>query len=246
MLAQGFDDAAIARQFAVMPDESFLRNRPEQAAWQAAALVELALGDTGVRVRRLAEQDDALEVFVHSPDRDGLFAAILATLDRHGYAVHQARVLIGRHGTVFDTFEVSPADRFASGDPHALEQALRAALAQPLDQVRVSRRVAPRQLRHFKFAPKIEFGASADGQRTVLSLTAPDRPGLLADVARVLREQHLRVHDARIATFGERAEDMFQITDERDLALDDESQRQALREEILACLDPDRNTGEKH
>lgn len=246
MLAQGFDDAVIARQFAVMPDESFLRNRAEQVAWQAATLVGLAPGATGVRVRRLAEQDDALEVFVHSPDRDGLFAAILATLDRHGYAVHQARVLIGRYGTVFDTFEVLPADSFASGDAQALERALRETLAQPLDQVRVSRRVAPRQLRHFKFAPKIEFDASADGQRTILSLTAPDRPGLLASVAQVLRAQHLRVHDARIATFGERAEDMFQITDERDLALNDESQRQALREAIYACLDPDRNTGERH
>ena len=47
-----------------------------------------------------------------------------------------------------------------------------------------------------------------------ISIVCNDRPGLLADIARVLREQRLRVHDARIATFGERAEDMFQISDE--------------------------------
>ena len=72
-------------------------------------------------------------------------------------------------------------------------------------------------------------------------LVSTDRPGLLADVTRVLRDQRLRVHDARIATFGERAEDVFQITDERDQALVDPRQQQALREALLACLDGDGN-----
>jgi [protein-PII] uridylyltransferase len=44
------------------------------------------------------------------------------------------------------------------------------------------------------------------------------------------------VHDARIATFGERAEDVFQITDERDAVLDD-TRQQALREALLATID---------
>ena len=44
------------------------------------------------------------------------------------------------------------------------------------------------------------------------------------------------MHDARIATFGERAEDVFQITDQRNQPLD-ETQQQALREVLRACLD---------
>jgi [protein-PII] uridylyltransferase len=71
----------------------------------------------------------------------------------------------------------------------------------------------------------------------LLSLVCTDRPGLLADVTRVLRLQRVRVHDARIATFGERAEDVFQITDERDLALVDPQQQEALRAALLACID---------
>jgi [protein-PII] uridylyltransferase len=49
----------------------------------------------------------------------------------------------------------------------------------------------------------------------------------------------LRVHDARIATFGERAEDVFHISDERDLPLVDPQQQQALRDALLACLEGD-------
>ena len=234
---QGLDDATIDRQFAGMPDESFLRFRPEQLAWQATSLTEVEIGGTLVKARRAAPDNDALEVFVYSPDRDGLFAAIVMTLDRKGYGIHRARVLDAPNAAIFDTFEVLPADSFADGEPEHLAVALREALAGDLQRLRPSRRVVPRQLRHFRFAPRIDFNDSAGGRRTRLSLVAPDRPGLLADVAQVLRSQHLRVHDARIATFGERAEDQFQITDEHDQPLPDAS-RAALREALTSCLDP--------
>ncbi|MCS3808990.1 [protein-PII] uridylyltransferase [Xanthomonas sp. 4461] len=237
MQAQGHDDATIDRQFAGMPDENFLRFRPEQLAWQAVSLIEVQIGQTLVKARRAVPDNDALELFVYSPDRDGLFSAIVATLDRKGYGIHRARVLDAPHDAIFDVFEVLPQEGYADGDPQRLAAALRQVLAGDLQKVRPSRRAVPRQLRHFRFAPRVEFSESAGGRRTRISLVAPDRPGLLADVAYVLRMQHLRVHDARIATFGERAEDQFQITDEHDRPLS-ESARQALRDALCACLDP--------
>lgn len=237
MQAQGHDDVTIDRQFAGMPDENFLRFRPEQLAWQAASLIEVEIGQTLVKARRAVPDNDALEVFVYSPDRDGLFAAIVATLDRKGYGIHRARVLDAPHDAIFDVFEVLPQETYADGDPQRLAATLRQVLAGDLQKVRPARRAVPRQLRHFRFAPRVEFSESAGGRRTRISLVAPDRPGQLADVAHVLRMQHLRVHDARIATFGERAEDQFQITDEHDRPLS-ESARQALRDALCACLDP--------
>ena len=64
--------------------------------------------------------------------------------------------------------------------------------------------------------------------------------------ARIMHAQPLVAqHDARIATFGERAEDMFVISDEHDHPLT-ESARQQLHDAMLACLDPDRNAGDPH
>jgi [protein-PII] uridylyltransferase len=236
MIMQGFDNATINRQFAEMPAESFMRFRPEQLAWQAAALVDVQAGDTLVRARHIADDAEAMEVFVHSPDRDGLFAAIVATLDRLGLGIHQARVLVGPNGTVFDTFEVLPTVDYATRDPQQAAAALRQALAGALEQVRASQRALPRQLKHFRFPTRVEFQPARDGQRTVLDLVAADRPGLLAQVALVLRQLQLRVHDARIATFGERAEDVFEISDEHDQPLSDDTQR-ALRDALQAALD---------
>ena len=236
MRLRGFDDATIDRQFAAMPERSFIRFRPEQLAWQAESLVELQRGDVQVRARRIADDAGAMEVFVHSPDRSGLFAAILATLDRKGFGIHRARVLDGPGDTIFDTFEILPADSYASADPAELEASLRETLAGSLDEVRTSRRAVPRQLRHFRFAPRVEFERTPDGRRTLLSLVAPDRPGLLSDIAQVLRRQRLNVHDARIATFGERAEDVFQITDANGRPLDDDTQ-QALCDALRDCFE---------
>ncbi|MFC7300738.1 [protein-PII] uridylyltransferase [Cognatiluteimonas weifangensis] len=238
LLAQGLEAAEIERLFARIPETGFLRGRVDSLAWQAAALRGIEAGASTVRARPLVQHAGALEVFVSAPDRDGLFAAIVATLDRLGLAIQQARLLDGPGGQVFDSFEVVPADgqRIVAADE--VERRLSAALAiADLDGIRPARRTQPRHLRHFRLVPQIGFGLSADGRRTVLSLVSTDRPGLLADVTRVLRRQRLRVHDARIATFGERAEDVFQITDERDRPLADPQQQQALRDALLACLE---------
>jgi [protein-PII] uridylyltransferase len=238
LVAEGVSDSQVDALFARMPDVVFLRGRAAGIAWQAATLRGVEPGATAVRARPLVQHAGALEVFVHSPDRDGLFAALVATLDRLGLAIQQARLLDGPGGMVFDSFEVLPGDGQRPVVAGEVERRLREALARPdLDAIRPARRAQPRVLRHFRLAPQVGFDLSADGRRTVLSLVSTDRPGLLADVSRVLRGQRLRVHDARIATFGERAEDVFQITDERDQPLVAEPQQQALRDALLACLD---------
>ncbi len=237
----GIDAARTDALFRRMPDVGFQRGRPDQIAWQAQALHELGAGETCVQVRTLADAR-ALEVFVHSPDRDGLFAAIVITLDRAGLAIAQARVLDGPADRVFDSFEVVPADPRVAPDAGEVAARLRAVLDGPLDGLRPARRTQPRHLRHFRIVPQIGFDLLAAPSRTLLSLVCTDRPGLLADVALVLREQGLRVHDARVATFGARAEDVFRITridaDGADRPLDDHHQ-QALRDALLACLEGD-------
>ena len=241
LLDAGLDEDEIGALFARMPEAAFLRGRADSVAWQAQVLHGMRRGgpsELAVRARPLLQHAGALEVFVVSPDRDGLFAAIVASLDRLGLAIQQARLLVGPEGNVFDTFEVLPSQPQRPVDAATVERTLLAALAEDdLDAVRPPRRTRPRHLRHFRLVPQVGFDTAENGTRTLLSLVSTDRPGLLADVTRVLRRQRLRVHDARIATFGERAEDVFQITDERDRPLLDPERRQALSDALLACID---------
>lgn len=234
LLAHGVNADAADALFLRMPEESFLRGHPEQVAWQAGVMSADAEAAQHVAVRAIG--DGVLEVFVRSPDRDGLFAAIAATLDRAGLAIQQARLLQGPREDVFDTFQCVPIDPQRPVDAASVAQRLASALAtDDLSRVRPPRRAQPGHLRHFRMRPQIDFADAANGRRTLMSLVCTDRPGLLADLAQVLRTQRLRVHDARIATFGERAEDVFLLTDEFDRPLD-ETRRQALRDLLLNQL----------
>ncbi|MBA8888168.1 [protein-PII] uridylyltransferase [Dokdonella fugitiva] len=236
LLVEGGVDAMQAERWLdAFPQSSFLRHRPAQLARQARAIATAGPGGIVVAVNPQSSRGGS-ELFVCAPDRDGLFAAIAATLDRQGLGVVDARLLVGAEGRVFDTFELLDAH---GGSALSLQRAgdLEAALRRVLEArelvARVARRSLPRRLRHFQRPPQIEFG-DVEGA-TQLALVCSDRPGLLAEVAQALRESRVRVHDARIATFGERVEDFFVLTDENDAVLT-EATRHRLRASLLERL----------
>jgi [protein-PII] uridylyltransferase len=71
---------------------------------------------------------------------------------------------------------------------------------------------------------------------TILELIAGDRPGLLSEVGKVLLAERVDVVTARILTIGERAEDVFHITDDKGQPLDDDERRR-LQEKLTEALD---------
>ncbi len=69
-----------------------------------------------------------------------------------------------------------------------------------------------------------------------MNLTILDRPSLLAQVSHVFLQQKIEVHSARITTLGEKAEDMFFISDKNSRVLS-EQKLQLLKDEIIEVLD---------
>ncbi|MGA9335313.1 MAG: [protein-PII] uridylyltransferase [Rudaea sp.] len=236
LLEQGLDAERIAKVWADFPAVSFLRHRPEQIAWQTQAIV--AGGALPLVAVHPLSIRGTTELFVCAPDRDGLFAAISTVLDRLRFTVMEARVLGSPTGLAFDTFLLLDSDTqapAASTRTTQLESTLRAALAHTPYRSRPVQRNLSRRLRHFQMAPQIEFVDDKAALRTQLALVCTDRPGLLAAVAQAFLDAGVHVHDARVATFGERVEDFFQITDAAGQLLSDDSRarlRDALRKRI--------------
>ena len=245
LAAAGTTPQDVARVWAEFPEESFLRYRPEQIAWQTQGIAAAGPDGLPLVLARPHQRPGALELFVYSEDQDGLFAAVTSALDRLGLSVVEARVVTSLRGHSLDIFQVldsgvdyvNPvrrADTVAGVVREALQR-------RPL-RFGATRRALPRQLRHFRVPVRIEFSEAAD--RTQLALVCADRPGLLAEIAALLRGHHVRVHDARIATFGERAEDFFLLSDESDRPLQDSDTLQALRDALAACLQGDTPHGQ--
>lgn len=216
LAGEGIDAATAAAVWDDFPPPSFLRYRPAQIAWVTAQVVNARHQVLPVIAVRAEGERGAREIFIHSPDLDGLFAAITSALDRLDLDVVEARVLTSRKGMSLDTFRVLERSRRGPDPQRDQEIAARlrqALLRQPLRFGPVQRNPSRTQ-RHFHMSPQIEFSSQDPPGRTRLALVCSDRPGLLAQVAQVLRALAIRVHGARIATFGERAEDFFVLSDE--------------------------------
>ncbi|MEO6801107.1 MAG: [protein-PII] uridylyltransferase [Rhodanobacter sp.] len=236
LVNEGFSEAKVERVWSEFPQLSFLRHRPEQIAWHTAEILRAQGKLPLVAVQPLSVRGST-ELFVYASDRDGLFATVTAVLDRLRFSVMESRILSSPTGMALDTFQLLEADSqkpASAARAEELQQRLQRALAQSLG-VQPSKRSMSRHQKHFQMTPKISFHAA--GGRTQMALVGTDRPGLLAAVAQVMLSEDVRVHDARIATFGERVEDFFQLTDRHDAALDVERQDRLLQA-LLARVGP--------
>jgi [protein-PII] uridylyltransferase len=158
-------------------------------------------------------------------------------LDRMQLNVLAARVLTTDDGMSWDLFQVMDANSQPLHDSDAgrLERALREQLA--VREVRsLPPRPVPRRLQ--PFMGRSEIRLSTTGRSTELEIAATDRPGLLSAIAEALVSQGLRLHDARVATFGQRVEDLFTITTGDGGPLD-RSACDALEVELRERLDVD-------
>jgi [protein-PII] uridylyltransferase len=232
LLRRGKNPDAISELWNTLPEYAFWRLSPDQLEWMTAAVLEQEGQEARIAVRGV-QPHGVSELLVFVPDHDGLFASITSVLDEMGMDVLSARILTTRDARSFDLFQLM--DRHGNVlnelDASELVRRLQTATMEEVPRSPVERSI-PRRLRHFKSGPVIRFAADPDGGGTVLHLDCNDRPGLLSRVAAAIFEQGVQVHNARIATFGERVEDTFLISDAQRRPL-----TEAAREDLAQSLE---------
>ena len=154
--------------------------------------------------------------------------------------IHDARILTSTSQFTLDTYVVLDADGAPICDhPKRVEEiraGLIAALKNPDDYPTIIQRRVPRQLKHFAFEPEVTIHNDAQRQVTVIELVAPDRPGLLARIGGIFLDFDLSLQNAKIATLGERVEDVFFVTDAHNQPLSDPQLCERLQQAIIAQL----------
>ena len=205
-------------------DEYYLRHRPEEIAWHTRVLVESG-PDQSVVVDVSDQVSEGLTaIIVYAPKAMRSFVRITAALDELGLTIVDARIVPMSGRQTLDTYCVLESDGSRIEEPRRLQEirsrlprALTASDDRPL---KVYRR-APRQVRMFSTAVQVSVSQDPVNNRTVLDLVAADRPGLLLQVGKLFEEQRVALHNAKIATLGERAEDVFFITTLNNRRLDE-------------------------
>ncbi|MCL9675782.1 MULTISPECIES: [protein-PII] uridylyltransferase [Acinetobacter] len=217
ILVNEFSLDAVERVWQELGDEYFLKESADEIAWHTRAI--LLHGDNSaplvlLRAHRQSAQD-AVQIFIYTQDKPNLFATTVAVLDRMNLDVQDARIITATKAFSLDTYLV--LDRFGTllTDPdreHTVKSALVQALSQSDKYPGLMQRRIPRQLRHFDIENTVDVTLNEALQQNMVEISTLDQPGLLARVGGLFMMQGLDIHSAKIATLGERAEDIFFVT----------------------------------
>ncbi len=207
----------IDEMWAQWGDDYFLRFRPDEIAWHTQLLAGREDREDRVLVGVQDETPGAgTSIMVYAPRDRFSFATATAVLDDLGLNIADARIIRLRTGFSLSTYIVLENDGEQIHDEQRRDQ-IRRRLEQGITTgeqkaPRVTRR-PPRQVRMFTTPTLVSFAGDETNKRTVMEIVAGDRPGILCQVGQVLRDHRVAIHAAKILTVGERAEDVFYVTD---------------------------------
>ncbi|MEW6996533.1 [protein-PII] uridylyltransferase [Colwelliaceae bacterium BS250] len=211
--------------WARLKPDYFIRYTPEQISWHSRHII---CHDPDKPLVLVSDQPyrGGTEVFVYIKESVNVFADTVAFLDSRRLSVHDAKILTSKDGYTLNTFVVLDAKGQSIKDSYVRDK-IKTALTvelQKSQQFEVVPIPVPKRIRQFTVKTKVSFIKHNNKKVTALEIVALDSPGLLAEISAIFRDLELNVHMAKVTTFGERAEDVFIVSDKNNLPLPEKLQ----------------------
>lgn len=223
----GMNPTQIEQFWKRLSDDYFARFKPEQIAWHAnVILASHPMTDDFLLVE--ANEHTAksgTELIVYGKIKKNMFAQIASVLDSRNVSIHDAQIMRTHDGYIFDSFIILEhnGDRITSASRLAtLKKAVELQLTKP-GQDHSNKRKMSRQMKQLDVPTKVRFYPSQTNV-TLVELEALDAPGLLAKIGELFVELEFNLHMAKISTIGERAEDLFIVSNRESQPLTTEQQ----------------------
>jgi len=225
--------------WASLGEDYFIRYSPDEIAWHTKSIADNTKQQYPlIKVRQQATRGGT-EIFVYMEDQDNIFAITTRVLDQLGLTIVDARVITSAHGFTLDTYIVLDKSGKA-----IKESSHRKEIVNKLDDGlskmdKLSKKISRPRSRKQKVFPiptTVQFTQDEENHRTIMEVIASDRPGFLSRVGIALSGCDVRLHGAKIATYGSRVEDIFFITDKEDQPITDPVKFESLTNFIIATL----------
>jgi [protein-PII] uridylyltransferase len=215
----------------------FARYESDEIAWQSRLLTPHIFSTQPIVRARLGPNGDGIQVMIYSKDQDDLFARICNFFDRMAYNIVEAKIYTTQHGYALNSFSVldqSGKSVSYSGLLKFIESQLTEKIINPAIEAPLEGRVS-RQVKHTPFSTQVHIDVEQGSHQIsyhIIQIVAADRPGLLAKIAFIFLRLDIDLHNAKINTLGNRAEDSFLVSGKQGTTLG-VTQLTMLQEELL-------------
>lgn len=157
------------------------------------------------------------ELTIFAADHPWLLSIIAGACASAGSNIVDAQIYTTTDGRALDTISISreydrdeDEGRRATRIGEMIEDVLEGKLRLP--EV-VARRTVRSKARPFVIEPEVTINNQWSDRYTVIEVSGLDRPGLLYELTTAISKLNLNIASAHVATFGERARDVFYVTD---------------------------------
>ena len=181
------------------------------------------------------------EITLLAPNHPRLLAMVAGACTGAGANIVDAQISTTRDGMALDTIHLErefdhaeDEERRARKIAITIERLLRGDVR--LAEVVSTKRKPKARLSAFTVEPQVAIDNTLSDALTVIEINGLDRPGLLYDVTREISDLNLDIASAHIATFGEKAVDVFYVTDLTGKKITSKSRELAIRERLLKVL----------
>ncbi len=209
-----------------------------------AALIERA-AETGEKVAIDVHTDAftaVTEITVYTPDHPRLLALLTGACAAAGASIASAKIFTTAGGMALDTIIIP---RQSADDADEMRRAgrisgmIRRTLTGEADLPRLVARApaGERRLKAFHVAPHVLIDNDSSNRFTVIEVAGKDRIGLLHRLTTALFELNLNIISAHITTYGERAVDVFYVTDLTGAKITSAARRNAITAALTQALE---------
>mgnify|MGYP001597315651 CR=1 FL=1 len=192
---------------------------------------------------RIQAFESITEVSFYTPDHPRLLSLIAGACTMCEASIIGAQIFSTRDGQALDTFRLRRA--FTSDEDEkvratriieTVKQLLQGKRQVLIDLGKESRH--NRRLKPFSLPASVEVSNTLSEKFTVLEVSGLDRTGLLHQMTRAISDLNLTIGSAHIGTYGEKAVDVFYVTDLTGHKIENARRQRTIRDTLLAVFQP--------
>jgi [protein-PII] uridylyltransferase len=169
------------------------------------------------------DDEDYFYAFVFTQIDNESFYKITSIFEQEGVSVRDAKVVrVNEEYCIYSFYfdHMRTMKDEINQKNEAINKYINEAMASDSFLAQSGSQILSRRLRSFDKKIDISFSEDLIHNRTVMEITCIDRPGLLSNISKILKEEGIWIQSAKIATIGERADDIFYLNNSKKECID--------------------------